>query len=261
MGAITVAVVAFAASGSAFRPPSLGHAALNARANALPALFSDAAAREAARAARAGGLPGMMTPSGAPTSRPPPRRPRAPPQQAPGPPPDYTTATRVAAPVATPVAAVPVAVPVQRRSPGAGTYGAPPAAPAERAHGAAAAAAEDARLRGVHQSNAQIDEDVAMVLAEFCQSSYARSICAYCNANPTDYGNIWGMFSSVVCNGDSLAVRLGSNFEQRSTQLLDKLARHLRARLPELRQLQCEKRSPPTTETIMLAYVPARVAE
>ena len=61
-----------------------------------------------------------------------------------------------------------------------------------------------------------MDDCLAEVLAEFCQSNYARTMCEYCDAGGTDRGNIWGIFSSVVRRDDTVKVKLQSNFEQRS---------------------------------------------
>ena len=263
------AVVAFAASGSALCPPSRGRAALNARASALPTLQayregSAAAAREAARAARAG-EPGVHAPPHAPPQwgAPPPQRGPPPPQWAQPPPPDYGApyggGQALPPDYGAPYGGGP-APPQDYGAPYAGGAAPPQDYGAPYGHGAAAAAAEDARWRGLHASKAQMDDGVAAVLTEFCESGYARSACSYCNANPTDVGKIWGMFGSVVRSGDTLTVSLESKFEQRSRQLLYELAKHLHARMPELRQLQCEKSSPPSTETILLAGVPARAA-
>lgn len=231
--AATAAFVAFAAGGSAFCPASLGHVALKARARAFLALQAEYGSenRGAARAARAAAArAGGAKPPASAVPPAPPQQARGPPQQAGRP-------------------------PLQAGGPAS----LPP--PDSGAGGAAAAAAADARDRGIHQSKVQMDDGLAEVLTEFCLSRYAKAACEYCNASPMDFGNIWGMFSSVVRRGDVLVIKLNSNFESRSKQTLDQLSKHLRARMPELRLLQYEKKFPPSTENIMLAAVLPRVAE
>ena len=94
---------------------------------------------------------------------------------------------------------------------------------------------------------------VAHVLTEFCQSDYARQACQYCNIAPSEYGKIQGMFKSVRLDETRLVVKLHRSFEQRSAQLLDRLAKHLRARMPQLTRLIYEKSSPPSVSTIILS--------
>lgn len=95
-------------------------------------------------------------------------------------------------------------------------------------------------------------ETIAAVLAEFVASDYARNLCTYCNVAPTEYGQITGMFEVVRLNGDRLDVKLQQAFEQRSDRLLDKLVKHLRVRLPVIKRLQYETRSPPSTRILVV---------
>ena len=61
------------------------------------------------------------------------------------------------------------------------------------------------------------------------------------------------MFESLQLVGAKLVVKLNYNFEQRSEKLLDKLAKHLRARLGgAIKMIQYETGSPPTTRTIVI---------
>ena len=89
--------------------------------------------------------------------------------------------------------------------------------------------------------NALLDEPVALALAEFVRSDYARSLCQYCNVNPSDHGRIEGVFESVwLLDGGKLDVKLRTPVQHRSEQLLGRLAAHLRARAPHIRQVQYE---------------------
>jgi len=81
-----------------------------------------------------------------------------------------------------------------------------------------------------------------LVLTEFVLSDYARSLCSYCNVQPTDYGQIDGMFESVRLSERKIIVQVKRPFMQRSTPLLDRLALYLGARIPELVAMQTEER-------------------
>ena len=92
-------------------------------------------------------------------------------------------------------------------------------------------------------------ESVALVLQEFVQSDYARQLCDYCNVPGTDYGRMAAMFESVRLLGGTIEIKLAQRFEQRSAKLLDRLAKHLRTRMPQLQRLSYEHR---TTTTVIL---------
>ena len=93
-------------------------------------------------------------------------------------------------------------------------------------------------------------ESVALVLQEFVQSDYARQLCDYCNVPGTDYGRLSAMFESVKLLGTTMEIKLAQRFEQRSAKLLDRLAKHLRTRMPQLQRLSYEHRT--TTTTVIL---------
>lgn len=87
--------------------------------------------------------------------------------------------------------------------------------------------------REQHQrsANAPLPTDTSnldALFAEFCQSDFARTMCTYCNLNPTDYGKVSGMFESIELVGTQLRVKLRRPFEQRTEKILDRLAKHLR---------------------------------
>jgi len=97
----------------------------------------------------------------------------------------------------------------------------------------------------------QLDSgDVAQVLQEFVQSDYAIQVCNYCNVNPAGYGQLDVMFDSVQLEGTTLKVKLQYQFEQRAEKLMDRLAKHLRERMPQLRMLQYNLRSDTHTKMI-----------
>ena len=93
-------------------------------------------------------------------------------------------------------------------------------------------------------------DSITLALEEFVQSDWARQACNYCNVGPTDHGKLWGMFETVRVQDTTLVVKLKRAFEQRSNQLLDRLTKHLRARLPQVKRLQYEQGT--TTRTIVL---------
>ena len=99
-----------------------------------------------------------------------------------------------------------------------------------------------------------VDDLLAVVLSEFVQSDYARECRNYCNIMPLDYGQVEGMFESLQRIDTKLVVKLKRNFEQRNVQLLDKLAKHLRARLPpgSIQRMEYVVGSPPSTRTIII---------
>ena len=123
---------------------------------------------------------------------------------------------------------------------------APPAAQYYQAPGPAPAA-ESPQCQSV-------DEMLAVVLSEFVQSDYARECCNYCNIMPLDYGQVEGMFESLQRVDTKLVVKMKRSFEQRSVQLLDKLAKHLRARLPpgSIQRMEYVVGSPPSTRIIII---------
>ena len=96
-------------------------------------------------------------------------------------------------------------------------------------------------------------DDVAYVLTEFCLTDYARQTCQYCNVAPSEFGSIHGMFKSVRLDDAYLFVKLRPSFNQRSTQLLDKLVKHLRASGLGLTRLFHEKESPKSVSTYIIS--------
>jgi len=129
-----------------------------------------------------------------------------------------------------------------------------PAIKDDKAWQAPAMSPRGARRSNVHTAapdprQADVDS-VAMVLAEFVQSDYARQACNYCNINPTDYGQIDGMFESVRLVDNRLVVKLKWAFEQRSDKLMDRLAKHLRKTMPQIQRLEYEVRT--ITHTIVV---------
>jgi len=122
-------------------------------------------------------------------------------------------------------------------------------APATAHAHATASATLDAQAQA--SGDAVLDSDyVVQVLSEFVQSDYARQLYEYASVSPTDYGKIGGMFDHVRLENAKIVVKLKHAFEQRSTQLLDRLKKHLHAKMPQLKVLQYQQGS--TTQTIML---------
>ena len=80
-------------------------------------------------------------------------------------------------------------------------------------------------------------ESVALVLTEFVRSDYARQCFNHCNAQPTDYGQLEGMFQMVRLADKKLVVKLRRAFDERNDALLDRLTRYLRARIPEIGEI------------------------
>ena len=94
---------------------------------------------------------------------------------------------------------------------------------------------------------------VAQVLEEFVKSDYARTVCDYCNVQPMSYGNLRGMFEEVKLVDSKIVLRLNDAFQQRAEQILGRLVKHLRARMPgQVRMVQNEQRSPPSTKTYIV---------
>ena len=77
-------------------------------------------------------------------------------------------------------------------------------------------------------------------------------ICKYCNVGPTELGKIGSTFKAVNVDGDSLHVQLHQAVEQRSEKVLDRLAKHLRVNLPQVKRVKYECKSPPSTRTIIV---------
>ena len=96
-------------------------------------------------------------------------------------------------------------------------------------------------------------EAVAQVLMDFCQTDFAKKMCEYCSVSPTEFGQLSSMFESVRVEQRKIVVRLNRRFEQRSEKLLDRLVKYLRTEMPQLKQLQYEVRSPPTTRTFIIS--------
>ena len=91
------------------------------------------------------------------------------------------------------------------------------------------------------------------VFSEFVASDYGRRTCDECNVQPMiGSPNVIGvMFESVRVDGPSkLVIKLNQVFETRHEKILEQLVRHLRGRLPGLKMLQYENKSPPSTRTI-----------
>lgn len=151
------------------------------------------------------------------------------------------------APAPTPYAAqAPAPMPYAAQAPAPTTYAAQAPAPMPYA---AQAPAEAPNPAGAPQLDGEM---VAQVLQEFVETDFCKKICEYCNVGPTAYGQITGIFQSVRLVDNRLVVKLERSVEQRSEKLLDKLAKHLRARLPLIKRLEYETRSPPSTKTIMI---------
>jgi len=72
------------------------------------------------------------------------------------------------------------------------------------------------------------------VLKEFVLSDYARGVFKTAGVQPTDYGLIEGMFSSVWLVEGGVEVRLKRAFDERNDALLDRLAKYCRARIPKI---------------------------
>ena len=87
------------------------------------------------------------------------------------------------------------------------------------------------------------DPIVQAAFAEFVRTDYALTLCTYCNVNPPDRGQIRSIFPSVrLLGGQTLDVRLNAAITQKSEPLMDRLAKHLRARVPHIKRLQYQAR-------------------
>ena len=85
-------------------------------------------------------------------------------------------------------------------------------------------------------------ENVGLVLTEFVQSDFCRKVCNHHNIQPTDYGQIYGIFESVYLHESSVILKLKRVFGDRNDGILDRVTRYLRARLPDLKAVQVEHR-------------------
>ena len=74
-------------------------------------------------------------------------------------------------------------------------------------------------------------DSVVLVLSEFVRSDYARTTCNYCNVQPTDYGQIGGMFECVVVADHKIEVKMQQAFSDAKSHLLDRLSMYFRARI------------------------------
>ena len=91
-------------------------------------------------------------------------------------------------------------------------------------------------------------------MTEFINSDYGRRLCDDCRVQPIiGSPNIVGaMFESAKITDARLVVKLKQVFEIRHERILEQLVPHLKARMPQLRMLQYENKSPPSTRTIPL---------
>ena len=84
----------------------------------------------------------------------------------------------------------------------------------------------------------QLERDnIVLVLSEFVRSDYARVLCNHCQVSPTDYGKINGMFEQVQLGDGKVVVRLKRVFET-NEGLMDRCAKYLRARIPQVRTVE-----------------------
>ena len=82
------------------------------------------------------------------------------------------------------------------------------------------------------------EEGVTQALAEFVNSEYALTVFRFRQCSPTDFGEVFGMFYSVELVGESkILLRLKQVFDERNTDLLERVARYLRARIPDVKQV------------------------
>ena len=118
----------------------------------------------------------------------------------------------------------------------------------------------DRSQSGINRSQSGIDRAaLTEVLADFMEADYARRLCEESNVQPmigdpatTRLRRIALMFRTVRVDEATLVVELHQIFEQRSQKLLERFAKHLQARMPELERLKYEQKSPPSSRTIML---------
>ena len=98
------------------------------------------------------------------------------------------------------------------------------------APGAAAAEAEPPPL--------PLDQaGVEQVLTEFVQSMYARTIFKMARCEPTDYGQIAGMFEFVQLERGGVVLKFKRVFET-DRNLLDRMSVYLRGRIPQMQQIR-----------------------
>jgi hypothetical protein len=86
--------------------------------------------------------------------------------------------------------------------------------------------------------DSQLHASLVEAIAEFVRSDYAMRLCRYCDADPTGHGQIGGMFESVQLIDEIIDVKLTAPFTQKSDQLLDHLAEHLRYRVPQIKRME-----------------------
>ena len=80
-------------------------------------------------------------------------------------------------------------------------------------------------------------ESVRLVLNEFVRSNYCREICNHHRVEPTDYGQIAGIFESVRLVDDKLVVKLKHVFNG-NPAMLDRLGKYARGRIPSIVRLE-----------------------
>ena len=92
------------------------------------------------------------------------------------------------------------------------------------------------RLRVQHERYLILHDESAIItaLSDFVRSNYAMQLFRYCNADPTDWGQISGMFEAIRLMDGKMNVKLTAPFSQKSSQLLDRLAEHLRTNVPHI---------------------------
>ena len=104
--------------------------------------------------------------------------------------------------------------------------------------GASAPGTGKNRTRKTGTPDTRLHESLVEALAEFVQSEYAMRLCRNCDAEPTRRGQIGGMFESVRLIDAMVDVKLTAPFMQKSDQLLDNLAEHLRHRVPQIKRME-----------------------
>mmetsp|Transcript_10638 Transcript_10638/g.25562 ORF Transcript_10638/g.25562 Transcript_10638/m.25562 type:complete len:169 (+) Transcript_10638:122-628(+) len=85
-------------------------------------------------------------------------------------------------------------------------------------------------------------DNVALVLTEFVQSTYARHVCNHHNVPPTDYGQIGGMFESVQIVKTTIVLQLKRAFDERNDALLERVTRYLRVKIPQISEIHVTHR-------------------
>ena len=79
---------------------------------------------------------------------------------------------------------------------------------------------------------------VEQVLTEFVQSMYAATLFRNFRCEPTDYGQIAGMFEFVQLERGGVVLKLKRTFGEQNTALLDRMALYLRARIPQMQSIR-----------------------